>query len=88
MNRDAQRIIKDVQSAWNGIRIGMAKMYQASDVRPNDALKVFQLENGAAAGEIKFKVNPIVFKMPEKANSRDVSLFIGALCISWSLMIL
>lgn len=76
MNRNDQHILKEVTSAWNDVIAGIRKMYQGIDVKPVDAVRVFQLEDGGN-GQTKFQVGPIIFRMPEKASSRDVSLYIA-----------
>jgi hypothetical protein len=75
MNRDAQHIFLQVQAAWEKLTLSMQKMYMASQVRPGGAHEIFLLDNSAPDDEVKFKIGPVVFNVPERVG-RGHSLYI------------
>jgi hypothetical protein len=76
MNKQEQYIVKQLHKAWNDVRVGIGRMHQSSVVKPVDAFQIFSLE-GAGPAEVKFTIKPIVFNVPERANSRDLKLYIA-----------
>jgi hypothetical protein len=61
MNQEGQVVFRHLQRAWNEIQSEIAKLRQSSSIKPLDALSIFKPETGAD-GEIKIKVDPIIFK--------------------------
>jgi hypothetical protein len=75
MNGDAHHVFRQVQLAWDKLKISMQKMYQASNVRPGGAYEVFSLDERAPDDEVKFNIGPVVFNVPERVG-KGHSLFI------------
>jgi hypothetical protein len=76
MNRDAHSVRRKVNQAWDVVRQAIQIMYRPSQVRPGQADDVFKLDPSTSDNEVKFNVGPIAFNLPEKANHRDLNLFI------------
>lgn len=76
MNRDAQRVLQRVVTAWDNAIHGLKQMSQASTVRPNTSYEIFKLDSEAPDDVIKFKIGPVVFHVPERPNRRGPDLYI------------
>jgi hypothetical protein len=50
-------------------------LYPASDVRPKHAPDVFEAVD-SPAGEARFEVGPVVFRIPERASSNNASMYV------------
>ncbi len=72
--REIIGIQNDLQKAWNGVRLAVEQMYPSSEIRPGDSRDVFSPDG--SSGEPKFNAGPVVFRVPERASSREVNLFI------------
>jgi len=76
MNREAPRILNQVQAAWQAATYGMRQMEQSSSVRPDNAYEVFRIDATGPADKVKLDVGPVVFNVPERANRGRADLFI------------
>ena len=74
-NREVMSIKNDLQAAWQGIRAAMAQMHPSSQMRPANATDVFSPDGDSV--ESKFDVGPVVFNVPERANSGEANLYVG-----------
>ena len=75
MKKDSVQVLQQVQNAWQQSVVQMKRMYGASVVRPADPNEIFVVKVDSN-DEIKIEVNHVVFKVPEKANSRASDLYI------------
>ncbi|WP_456827955.1 hypothetical protein [Bradyrhizobium sp. USDA 4518] len=65
-----------MNQAWNAIRAALRKMLPACDARPIAGSDIFKCVEGAE-NQVKFEIKPVVFKVPERATSRDANLFVA-----------
>jgi hypothetical protein len=77
VDRDTSYVLQRVCGAWDHVRAGMERMYQASNSRPSDGYEIFVPDNARTAGEVKLTVHPVIFNLPERANRRDTNLYIA-----------
>lgn len=54
----------------------MQRMYQASDVRPKKSEDIFKIQADTTGDEVTVIVDPVVFKVPERAPASARKLFI------------
>lgn len=76
MNRDAQRVLQRVVTAWDNAIHGLKQMSQASIVKPTTSYEIFKLDADTPDDVIKFNVGPVVFLVPERPNRRGPDLYI------------
>ena len=69
--RDAQRVLASVRTAWERAVHNMQQMYQASVVKPGNLYEIFRVDSGAADDEVKLLVGP------ERPNSARADLYIA-----------
>ncbi len=69
-------MLRELQTAWTGVRAGMARMYGASSVEPKDYLQIFKVED-EECGQIKLDVSPVVLNVPERAGSGSLDLYVA-----------
>ena len=76
MNRETLRVARKVHQAWINAIESMKRMNQASIVRPQIPDQIFTLDRDVPADVIKFEIQPVVFRVPERANDKAANLFI------------
>lgn len=74
--RDVQRVLLRVRTAWEQAVHSMQQMYQASVVKPANPYEIFSADSGAGNDEVKLLVGPIVFNVPERPNRAKADLYI------------
>jgi len=75
MNRSTGYVIRRLAQAWQEILVGMQRMSNAGP-RPLDWGGIFIHDADSESTEIKFTVRPIVFNVPERANGKNINLYI------------
>ncbi|MCY4560059.1 MAG: hypothetical protein OXF79_27605 [Chloroflexi bacterium] len=76
MNRDAWRVLREVQTAWTQAIHHVKQICQSSDVRPQMPAQVFTLDTNAADDYVKLSVGPVVFHVNERPSRPGPNLFI------------
>ena len=76
MNREGHRVVRKVHEAWNATLESMKRMSSAIAVRPQVPDEIFTPVQDASNGVINFQIAPIVFNVPERANTGRADLYI------------
>lgn len=76
MRRAMVRVEKEVHQAWTAALDSMKRMGQGIVVRPEVPSDVFIRDYDVSDDIIKFKVVPVVFNVPERANTGRSNLFV------------
>jgi hypothetical protein len=74
-NREVISIQNDIQAAWQGVLACIRQMHPSSQIRPNSAIDVFVPD--ATSQQVKFDVRPVVFHIPERANTSESNLYVA-----------
>lgn len=74
VNRETTAVLNDLQTAWSGVQVAIARMGHGSDIRPKDVTAIFRVELDEAA--VKVTAGPIVFHIPEKPSSSTSHLYV------------
>ena len=78
MSGQVWRVQRQVHDAWIGAVDAMKMMSRASSVRPEIPSLVFKIDQEVPLDVIKLRVTPVVFNVPERANSKGANLYIVA----------
>ena len=76
MNRDAWRVLREVETAWSQAMHHLRQISQSSVVRPQTPTEIFALDANAADDIVKLSIRPIVFHVNERPSRARPNLFI------------
>lgn len=74
-NKDVATVRNELHTAWTGIRAAVEQMYPSSQMRPANATDIFRSVNDPS-GQPRFEAGPVVFCVPERANSPVANLYV------------
>ncbi len=75
MSKQALAVLRRVELAWEEAIVSMRQMYGSSSVKPTFH-EAFSIDYTAPPGEVWLNIAPIVFNVPERANSGSPDLYI------------
>jgi len=76
MDKSSNKIWHHLVAQWEEVKLSLSRMRAAAEVRPDDGRRIFKEETYPPAGVIGFHLNPVVFRLPERADDFDTSLFV------------
>jgi hypothetical protein len=72
---DSSVMIRRMSSQWDDLRTEIERMQATAEVYPENGNEVFK-PIAAPATSVGFEIGPVVFNLPERANSTSIDLFV------------
>jgi hypothetical protein len=69
-------MLKRLVEQWNQVRSEVRRMHQGVQVRPDDINTLLRPIDGPDADVAYFRLQPVVFNLPERATYSDVDLYV------------
>jgi hypothetical protein len=77
VDRESSGMLKRLVTEWDDFRLQLERLRSAAQVRPRDAQQVFQMAASPNEGVANFRLTPIVFNLPERADDLSMDLFVA-----------
>ncbi|HEX4133898.1 MAG TPA: hypothetical protein VHY84_04680 [Bryobacteraceae bacterium] len=75
-DKDTQGILNRLVAQWGVVTAALRDMRPGAQMEPEDGHRVFEPSETQDANVVAFRINPTVFKLPERANDVSLSLYV------------
>ena len=72
---ESRRMQLKLVEHWDGLMLDFFRLRSTAQIRPIDGWSVFQ-PLGQSEGSIRFRLQPVVFNLPERASHLEMNLFV------------
>jgi hypothetical protein len=76
MDSDGNGILRKLVSNWDHLKLQFQRLHSTAEARPADGWELFQQVPAVSPTLASFKLSPVVFNLPERANHVSTDLFV------------